>query len=200
MNRVASGRPRKFDEVAVLDLAMNSFWRGGFHGTSYDDLEKATGLRRQSLIYAFGDKRTMFDKVIAHYISARVEGLVAILDDPRTPAPDRIQAAFKQWIADASVEDQRGCLVVNTIAELGGNDADVSAKLEEATVRLRAGFARCLRAGQAEGTISRELDSDALAALAVAAGDGAMLHSRVSADVAAMSSALAAFLQMIRAL
>lgn len=198
MTHSTLGRPRKFDQFAALDHAMHAFWRGGFHGTSYDDLEQATGLRRQSLIYAFGDKRAMFEKVVNHYIAVRVEVLVAILDDPDMSVMDRLEAAFGQWIADAKAVDQRGCLVVNTIAELGGHDIGLSVKLEEAIISLRAGFARCLRAGQAAGTISDGYDPDALAALAVAAGDGAMLHSRVSVDTAAMHIALSTFLQMIR--
>lgn len=199
MVRASPGRPRKFDQAVALDLAMHAFWRGGFHGTSYDDLEQSTGLRRQSLIYAFGDKRKMFDKVLAHYIAVRVEPLVSILGNRAKPAIERLEAAFAQWIADANAKDGRGCLVVNTIAEIGGREPDVAAQLKGATIKLRVSFAQCLRTAQVDGTIRPGLDPNALAALAVAAGDGAMLHSQVATDPGDMAASLAAFLQMIRA-
>ncbi|MEL6262374.1 MAG: TetR/AcrR family transcriptional regulator [Cyanobacteria bacterium J06626_6] len=43
------------------------FWQQGFAKTTYADLEKATGLHRQSLVYAFGDKKALFESAIDYY-------------------------------------------------------------------------------------------------------------------------------------
>ena len=61
------GRPRSFDESAVLDSAMNTFWERGYDSTSYPDLVEATGLGRQNLYQAFGDKRSLLTAVLRHY-------------------------------------------------------------------------------------------------------------------------------------
>ncbi|MDE2509836.1 MAG: helix-turn-helix transcriptional regulator, partial [Elusimicrobia bacterium] len=54
------GRPRSFDADVVLDQAVEAFRVRGFDGTSVEDLEKATGLRRASLYGAYGDKRALY--------------------------------------------------------------------------------------------------------------------------------------------
>jgi AcrR family transcriptional regulator len=57
-------RPREFDEVTVLALARTLFASRGYHGTSIDDLVKATGLLRGSLYKAFGSKQNLFELVL----------------------------------------------------------------------------------------------------------------------------------------
>lgn len=54
------GRPRQFDPDAVLLRARDTFALGGYHGTSMDDLLRATGLQRSSLYSAYGSKRGLF--------------------------------------------------------------------------------------------------------------------------------------------
>lgn len=61
------GRPREFDERAALDAAMRVFWEKGYEGTSLDDLTAAMGINRSSLYSTFGDKETLFGRVMAHY-------------------------------------------------------------------------------------------------------------------------------------
>lgn len=58
------GRPREFDREAALAKAMEMFWEQGFSKTIYAILERATGLHRQSLVYAFGDKKALFQAVL----------------------------------------------------------------------------------------------------------------------------------------
>ncbi|MEL6158735.1 MAG: TetR/AcrR family transcriptional regulator [Cyanobacteria bacterium J06623_5] len=61
------GRPREFDHNATLAKITQVFWQQGFAKTTYADLEKATGLHRQSLVYAFGDKKALFESAIDYY-------------------------------------------------------------------------------------------------------------------------------------
>lgn len=53
-------RPRKFDEVEVVQQAMTLFAQNGFNATSIDELVEATGLLRGSLYKAFGSKLNIF--------------------------------------------------------------------------------------------------------------------------------------------
>ena len=59
MNASRRGRPRAFDDEAVLDQAMQVFAVKGFSATSLDDLVGATGLNRPSLYNAFDAIRAM---------------------------------------------------------------------------------------------------------------------------------------------
>lgn len=61
------GRPRKFDEREVVVAARRQFNETGFHGTSVDELSRATGLSKGSLYGAFGDKEGLFRRVFDDY-------------------------------------------------------------------------------------------------------------------------------------
>src|SRR6266581_2925254 len=61
------GRPRAFDVDKALERALRMFWRKGFEGTSLSDLTKAMRINRPSLYAAFGNKETLFRKVLDLY-------------------------------------------------------------------------------------------------------------------------------------
>lgn len=66
------GRPRSFNEDAVLDAAAEVFVKGGYEGTSIDDLVKALNLHRGSLYKAFGSKHGLFLAVLRRYVEAHL--------------------------------------------------------------------------------------------------------------------------------
>jgi TetR/AcrR family transcriptional repressor of nem operon len=191
------GRPRSFDEDAVLQQVMEAFWSSGYTATSYPALERATGLRRQSLIYAYGDKPTMFARALAFYVRRRVGEIVGVLDGTGAPL-DRVARVFDHWIADAGDEVRRGCLLVNTAGELGHADPEAARTIAAATDRLARAFERCFRAAQEDGTLRAGLDPADLARLAVAAGDGALLHARAGGSSDDAVRAYTAFLALLR--
>jgi TetR/AcrR family transcriptional repressor of nem operon len=62
------GRPRSFDTATVVSAARDAFVRGGYVGTSVDDLLQATGLQRASLYSAFGSKRGLFIAALRQHV------------------------------------------------------------------------------------------------------------------------------------
>ena len=61
------GRPRAFDADAALDAALAVFWRNGYEGASLTDLTAAMGINRPSLYAAFGNKQSLFRRVMDRY-------------------------------------------------------------------------------------------------------------------------------------
>ena len=61
------GRPRGFDEDAVLEAAMRVFWEKSYEGATLSDLTKAMGINRSSMYAAFGDKEALFKLVLGRY-------------------------------------------------------------------------------------------------------------------------------------
>src|SRR5688572_658461 len=106
-----AGRPRTFDDREVLDRAALLFWQNGYAGTGLADLERATGLGRQSLYGAFGDKRALFEKVIQHYEATVLRpGIRDVLEAPGS-ARANIERLFELWVQAAGAPDFKGCLV-----------------------------------------------------------------------------------------
>ena len=57
------GRPRLFDEEAVLDELTGLFWEKGYAQTSMADLVHASGVHKSSLYSTFGSKEELFSKI-----------------------------------------------------------------------------------------------------------------------------------------
>lgn len=113
------GRPRTFDPDRVLDAAMLLFWSRGYEGTSVNDLTAATGLNKPSLYAAFGDKESLYAKVLERYAS-----LVEVSQrDVLEKEPD-IWKALESLLRSsasslASPALPGGCLIVAGLADCG---------------------------------------------------------------------------------
>jgi AcrR family transcriptional regulator len=139
-------RPREFDETAAVESAMHAFWTRGYEATSTQDLCEATGLGRSSVYNTFTSKRALFERSLAHYSARGLAGRKAVLDGPGTAA-ERITAMFGALIEEELTEGRRGCLVVNTFAELGTPEDGVGTALRKDTEKQLALLAECAQEG-----------------------------------------------------
>ncbi|QPH53845.1 TetR/AcrR family transcriptional regulator [Pontivivens ytuae] len=168
------GRPRSFEEGDVLARALDTFRAHGFHATTYPMLEEATGLHRQSLRYAFGDKAALFAAALNAYATRRLAEVDAALAAPDTAeALQRLTAIFRRDAADAAAP---GCLLVRSLAEMDLPDP-LRAAARATSDRIEARIADRLGAGQAAGEVRADLPSAALARQILLLADGAMVHA-----------------------
>jgi AcrR family transcriptional regulator len=111
------GRPREFDEENALQQAMLVFWRQGYRGTSLDDLTQALAINKPSLYAAFGDKETLFLKVVDHYRDRMIVPAARKLLE----SEDLIDGlnAFFQAFAKIVLENDTppGCLIACLLSE-----------------------------------------------------------------------------------
>lgn len=188
------GRPRAFDQDRALDRVVDAFHRHGVRNTTYDVLEQSTGLRRQSLVYAYGDKRALLAQALRRYADARISAVVDSLENGSSPAAG-IRAAFDLWLEDAGDPSHPGCLLVNTAGEIGPSDDDLARLIETATTRLMAAFETAFGRARAAGELGTDIEPAALAALAVTLGDGALLHARIAGSAVRAKTSFDAFLE-----
>ena len=78
------GRPRHFSESAALEKAIQVFWSKGYDGVTVDDLVAGMGVGRPSLYSIFGDKRTLFLRVLKAYAEKRGALAATAILSPRT--------------------------------------------------------------------------------------------------------------------
>ena len=77
------------------------------------DIERGTGLRKQSLYRAFGDKRGMYLASLAAYEQDEISRGAKLLDGPGD-AGSRFGRLFRHIIDDATMRgDRRGCFLCN---------------------------------------------------------------------------------------
>ena len=143
-------RPRTFDPDDVLLAARQIFWRKGYQGTSLDDITEATGLTKPSLYAAFGDKASLFLKVLDHYHDQLFKRSERILAE--TP---NARAAVEAWLTNfipvcSGERGRNGCLSVNTLTDGGLNDPAVEKSIADFNARLESLILNRLEADRAQ--------------------------------------------------
>ena len=121
------GRPRGFDEDAILEAAAGVFVRGGYEGTSIDDLVKALGLHRGSLYQAFGSKRGLFLAALRRYVHTDIAALAL---DPRAHRD-------AHSTSNALTRDTTLDLLLIAALERGPLDVEVAALVRQALAMLQ---------------------------------------------------------------
>ncbi|MDE3206595.1 MAG: TetR/AcrR family transcriptional regulator [Acidobacteriota bacterium] len=176
------GRPRTFDDETAVDRAMDVFWRQGYRGTTPEDLARAVGVGKGSLYNAFGSKRELFARALDRYRDVQAVLVDQVLD-AEGPIKDRIARALA-LVIDMNVADpeRRGCLAVNTAAELAGFDDDATERVEAMFERTARAFGNAVRMGQTSGEIRGDLDPDALALHLLTTLVGVQLLSKTTRD------------------
>lgn len=187
-------RPRKFDEDEVVATARQVFNETGYHGTSVDDLSRATGLSKGSLYGAFGDKARLFQRVFDDYCAASDEGAAALLDGPEDQALDRARA----WLR--SVEgpsDRRGCLLAKGTAELSWEDGAIAARSLAAFQTLIDSLRRLVEQAQRAGLVDPDADPQALGGLILTTHRGLEALAKAGVDSAIRTSVATAAIDAI---
>ena len=130
MPRRPRGRPRSFNESAALEKAIQVFWSKGYDGVTVDDLVAGMGVGRPSLYSVFGDKRTLFLRVLKAYAEKKGALAAKALLSPRT-LRDSLGAFLRNAVETATEEGSApGCLL-ECVAPLV-DDAEVRQFLQDA--------------------------------------------------------------------
>ena len=119
-------RPREFNESEALGGAMHLFWQRGYESASLNDITQAMGLSKSSLYDTFGSKHELLLSSLQFYVENLVVPSLAVLQDEASPRA-AIDKRFDMVIEGMTQPGQRcGCLISNTILELGARDKVVA--------------------------------------------------------------------------
>lgn len=155
-------RPREFDVNCALQQSMEIFWAKGFKSTSFEDLTRETGVKKQSLYCVFKDKKSLFLKALALYR----EQNTAILEDlaaQEMPPLKKLEAIACVSLSEESEIIQQGCLMVNSILEFGTEDQEVAREVEIMLFKVEQILEEIIRCGQEQKVITSRRTSRELA-------------------------------------
>lgn len=154
------GRSKEFEENVVLQKAMELFWKQGYEKTSLNDLVEHMGIHRRSLYDTFGDKHTLFLRVIDFYgdlIKSRLTNSVLQAQSEK----NAIECVFDFVISGTG--NSCGCLFVNTATEVAPRDEAVKEKTEKAFEQEEDFLRELICKGQETGAFSSFYDAQTLA-------------------------------------
>ncbi|HVI90724.1 MAG TPA: TetR/AcrR family transcriptional regulator [Dongiaceae bacterium] len=127
------GRPRAFDVDAVLDRAVEVFWKNGYEGADLGELTQTMGINRPSLYAAYGDKRALFFKAVERYYQnvARLP-LPVVADGARLEPAFFVRAILNCFYGH---KPARGCLIACVLADQANAHEDAKAILKDLLLR-----------------------------------------------------------------
>ena len=190
-------RVKQFDPEEVIGGAVEVFWSKGYEATSIRDLQEGMGIQRQSLYDTFGSKRELFLTALNYYHdNVIVKNLNHLFS---TPSPKKaIQNIFYQRIKDAgSAKIIDGCLVTNTLTEVGLKDAGVKKQVKKTLEYMESAFLNAIMRAQELGEVSTTQDAKLLAALLVNNLQGIFVLSKVGVSPKKMRSFTKQLLAML---
>jgi TetR/AcrR family transcriptional regulator, transcriptional repressor for nem operon len=155
-------RPRDFDTDTVLAQAAAAFTVHGFHGTSVATLTDATGLGKQSLYNAFGDKEALYVQAIEHVASCFAPVVDAMASSPT--GLHAVQTFFAQLLAACLSDDPtvNNCIVSAGLLE-GLEEGAINDKLRQTWAASRRMLLSAVKRGQSDGSIRSDVTATALA-------------------------------------
>ena len=164
------GRPRAYDPQAALQRATERFWRSGYSNTSLDEICAATGMNRPSLYAAFGDKHTLYLKVLQRYWQFSLVALRGALADGDQTLDAALMRVYDAQLSIYFSDDglSRGCFAIGTATTEAVDDAEIRSALAEGLRALDAGFEARFRMAREKNELKADADPAALAVLASA--------------------------------
>lgn len=174
------GRPRQFDEAAVLAAVTRTFWDNGYHATSIADIVAATGVHRNSLYAIYGDKHQLFLAALRSYIADAGQRFRGRLQSADTIYAGLRDALLQYSYVSATVSGPRGCLVTNTTVELRPCDKDLAAEIRGGMRQITDLLHTAIARGQASGEIAPDLDPADAALFLYSFGQGLRVAGRVA--------------------
>jgi TetR/AcrR family transcriptional regulator, transcriptional repressor for nem operon len=179
-------RPRSFDEAKVLAAARDLFWHTGYAATSLDDLVAATGLGKGSLYGAFGDKRSLFLRVLDDYCTGAVSAIRKSLEGPDSGAVGRLRSFLRSSAKKSTGPESRGCLLAKSTAELAVRDPEVARRSLTTYRAIEDLIVACLKQAQRCGDVDSTVDARRLGSLLFAVERGVEALGRAGMDEASL--------------
>jgi len=181
-------RPTKFDRETVLNAAIETFRDAGFCATRMPDLVQSTKLQPGSLYAAFDSKQGLLEASLAHYAEhglAKIKTSIAQASSPLTGVK-----AVLQGVVEESIQDKKGCLLVNTLLELSQADESLRAQIVNYLAAIEQQLFQALIAAQQNGEIGVEQNPQALSKFLMLNLWGFKVMAKTGADNDSIRSAL----------
>lgn len=173
-------RRKEFDREEVLMKAMTAFRDKGYEATSIEELVRRMGINRFSLYQTFKSKHDLFVQALQAYYEKVALPFFARLRDSDEGLRVLETTLMKMVSRIKTGESPNGCLLCNTMAELGAKkDKRTAAILARYLNRVENDFHAALVRAKALGEISVDVNARERAKVLVAYSTGLLSMAKV---------------------
>lgn len=156
--------------VRIIEAMRASVAEVGIAGSTFERVAGKAGVSRGLLHYYFGTKERLLVEVVRRDTEQRVEQLVAMMREARTP--DELIAAMSVSFDHYVSETQDFVSMVPELYVAARNSPELKRELGALYSTARRELVRVLREKQEEGVIRLRFDAEATFAYMAAAGEG----------------------------
>jgi TetR/AcrR family transcriptional repressor of nem operon len=153
-------RTVEFDRNTVLENAMDAFWQKGYSMTSISNLVDATKLNPGSIYAAFKSKEGLFLETLEFYGQRSLEKLRRHIEASASPLAG-IESFLSKLVKTG--QDDRGCLIVNTILEMSSHNPRIQALANKRLKAIEDQLLSVLQQAQTLGELPVKANPKALA-------------------------------------
>lgn len=154
-----SGKPQ-FDDDAVINSAMDVFWRHGYSASSIDQLTTAMGLSRSSMYKRFQDKDGLFQEVLSTYVDRVVRRMSAVRGETKR---QQLEALLHEFLPKGGrTVRPAGCMLARSCAEMVDLHPAGQSVARQGLAQQRAILMEILREAVAAGELALAADIDGL--------------------------------------
>jgi TetR/AcrR family transcriptional repressor of nem operon len=177
-----TGRPKTFDEHAVIERAQRVFWRRGYSAASTEELLAAMGIGKGSFYLAFpGGKKELFEKTLQQFHRDTLSQLAQRV--AASAQPLEVLKDYFRHLATAEPETHaQGCYLANTVMELAELDPPLHQTAGEFLKQLEALFFTVVQQAQASGQLINPTDARLLARHLLTLWNGLSITRRMYPD------------------
>ncbi|AVK61425.1 TetR/AcrR family transcriptional regulator [Lactobacillus sp. CBA3605] len=151
---------KTFNDDQVITQIMQLFWQNGYYHTSMDDIVTKSGVKKQSLYNAFGDKHTLYLKSLQRYHQLTLKACAQAMQPLEQAGESPLTILMMLFSRELVTSTQpTGDLMANAIAEFATTDAAVTQAAEHFYTDYLTLMAAVILKGQASQTISNAQSS-----------------------------------------
>jgi len=174
---MAKGRPREFDSDKALDIALELFWRHGYEGVSIAALAKALKIKAPSLYAAFGNKESLFLKVIERY--GELNGGMYLDSFKKKTAREVAQAILDGEVELVTQKNRpNGCLMIQGALVTSPESEKISDMMAGMRGMAEGWIADRFKQAQKDGDLPADADPKALACYIMTLNSGLAVQAR----------------------
>lgn len=191
---------RKFDVDEALDQILMIFWQKGYDHTSLDDIVRVTGVKRQSLYNAFGNKDQMFITVYERYLHRTKKVLAKAREEARHDLHMALQNMLKTLTDEIiNPETPAGCFIANSANEFSGKpEHPIYPKIQRYYQEIEDMLYLAFVTAKEAGTLKADRDPRALAQYIIAGIVSLAIMYRINQDLDYLNNVMREVLLSIR--